>query len=161
MYNMPESFYQLKLKPHLGMLFKLCRVYCVNESDLDDLMQEVCLQVFLSSKTFKGHAKWSTWMYRVALNVCLTFKRQQKSHELYTDSINNSSNVEQSAESLELLYMGIRKLKPLDRALLLMHLEGFTYEEIAKVLGGNENSLAVRINRLKGKVAQEINKHDH
>ncbi|MFY8274271.1 RNA polymerase sigma factor [Pseudoalteromonas sp. SSDWG2] len=157
---MPEHFYSLKIEPYLSILFKLCRAYSDNQADLDDLMQEVCLQVFISHKNFKGEASWSTWIYRVALNVCLTFNRDKKQTSQFDEIDLGEHQVSHSIEALDLLYKGLRKLQQVDRALLVMYLEGFSYEEIAAVVGGNANSLAVRVKRLKDKVAKELENND-
>lgn len=155
---MSKDFYTQFILPYAGIIIKICRAYTDNEEDFQDYYQEVCLQLWKSRLNFKGNSKWSTWVYRISLNVSLSLLRKDKqinknSVELpnYASDISSESNPFND-ESLQLLYQAIKKLSELDRAIILLYLEEKSYHEIAEIIGLSPNNIGVKITRIKKKL---------
>lgn len=148
---MSSDFYKTSIVPHAGIIIKICRAYTDSQEDFEDFYQETCLQIWKSRKTFQEKSKWSTWVYRITLNVCLTLIKKSKkkgfSKEFSTEEITKNQAFEN--EDLNLLYDAIKKLSELDRAIILLHLEENPHKEIASIIGLTPNNIAVKINRIK------------
>ncbi|MCF6212667.1 MAG: sigma-70 family RNA polymerase sigma factor [Flavobacteriaceae bacterium] len=151
---MSNDFYTQSVLPHSGIIIKICRAYTDSQEDFEDYYQEVCLQVWKSRDTFRGDSKWSTWIYRLSLNICLTLIKKKKNNRQHTISENlanegTEDNKAFSEESLNQLYAAIKKLSEIDRAVILLYLEEKTYQEIADIIGTSPNNIGVRIKRIK------------
>ena len=151
---MSKDFYAHLILPYAGIIIKICRAYTDTEEDFQDYYQEVCLQIWNSRKNFKEESKWSTWIYRISLNVCMSLlKKRKKKQRHATDyvEVQNMPTEENfiQDESLQLLYKAIRKLSDLDRAIILLYLEENPYKEIANIIGTTPNNIGVRITRIK------------
>jgi len=136
------------------MIIKICRAYTDTQEDFEDYYQEVCLQIWRSREQFRGESKWSTWIYRLSLNICLTLIKKKKNNRQNTDSKHlpieaTDENHLFADESLNLLYAAIRQLSEIDRAVILLYLEEKPYEIIADIIGTSPNNIAVRITRIK------------
>lgn len=149
---MSNDFYITSIKPFSGIIIKICRAYTNSQEDFEDYYQEVCLQIWRSKDNFKGHAEWSTWVYRLALNVCLTMlKKKTKTvffSNIYDHEMSENSNAFAN-EDLNQLYDAIKKLSEVDRGVILLYLEEKSYKEIAEITGTNPNNIGVRIKRIK------------
>ncbi|MBN9297698.1 MAG: sigma-70 family RNA polymerase sigma factor [Filimonas sp.] len=158
-----EAFLQL-IETNKGIIFKICNTYCTNAHDREDLAQEIIYQLWRSSGTFDPAYRFSTWMYRVALNVAISFYRKVKaSHEKIelTEElplIAENTNTEKE-ENIHLLQQFISELKELDRALMILYLDGRSYSEIAEVLGITETNVATKTSRIKEKLKQKFASH--
>ena len=151
---MSNDFYTSSILPHSGIIIKICRAYTDTQEDFEDYYQEVCLQIWKSKDRFREESKWSTWVYRLTLNCCLTLIKKKKNNRQ-----NILSNFEQKElgeenrvfedESLNLLYAAIRKLSEIDRAIILLYLEEKPYDIIADIIGTSRNNIAVRVTRIK------------
>ena len=152
---MSQDFYQISILPFVAIIIKICRAYTNSQEDFEDYYQEVCLQIWRSKDNFYEQCKWSTWVFRVSLNVCLTLLKKKKSNgQTYftSDVLPDVIITENKAfedESLNQLYVAIRHLSEVDRALIILYLEEKSYQEIADILGTNPNNIAVRVNRIK------------
>ncbi len=152
---MSSDFYTSSILPYSGIIIKICRAYTDSQEDFEDYYQEVCLQIWRSRDSFRGDSKWSTWIYRLSLNICLTLikkKKRNRQHSIsdYTlPNIATEDNLAFSDESLNLLYDAIRKLSEIDRAVILLYLEEKPNKEIAEIIGTTPNNIGVRINRIK------------
>jgi RNA polymerase sigma-70 factor (ECF subfamily) len=150
-----NEFYNTSILPYSGIIIKICRAYSNSQEDFEDYYQEVCLQIWRSRKNFKGNSEWSTWIYRLSLNVCLTLlKKDKKRSEQYFVSDAFPANLIQDYqvfldEDLQQLYNGIKLLTEIDRAIILLYLEERPYKEIAKIIGTNTNNIGVKIKRIK------------
>ncbi|MFD0993242.1 RNA polymerase sigma factor [Tenacibaculum geojense] len=148
---MSTDFYTSSIIPYAGIIIKICRAYTDSQEDFEDFYQEACLQIWKSREAFQEKSKWSTWIYRVTLNVCLTLSKKNKNKPYPSDSFTESSENNHAFENedLNLLYDAIKKLSEVDRAIILLHLEENPYKEIAAIIGTSANNIAVRINRIK------------
>ncbi len=160
--NQPgEEFLQL-IQANRGILYKICNAYCKNTNDREDLAQEIIYQLWKSGKSFDAAHTFSTWMYRVALNVAITFYRKQK--QAHTAMVGEDlENIEDTTaantetdEKLRLLQQFLGELKELDRALMLLYLEARSYSEIADIIGITETNVATKISRIKEQLKQKF-----
>ncbi|HEV7621828.1 MAG TPA: sigma-70 family RNA polymerase sigma factor, partial [Flavisolibacter sp.] len=128
----------------------------------EDLAQEIIYQLWKSYNNYKPQYKFSTWMYRVALNVAISFYRKVRAggHTIHIEEhvfeIEDYSSSAEMEENIKLLEQFIKAFKELDRALILLYLEGKPYKEIAEILGISETNVATRINRIKDKLKQKF-----
>lgn len=147
------------LNNHRGILFKIIRAYAFNPNDQDDLFQEISLQLWKSISDFRGESKPSTWMYRVALYTATVWVRKEKKRpptQPLTDVertliVTNHPRDERS----DWLYEQISQLEPIDRSVCLLLLDGFSYKEMAEMLGISESNIGVKVHRIKRHLIQE------
>ena len=151
---MSSDFYTSSILPYAGIIIKICRAYTNTQEDFEDYYQEVCLQIWKSSDNFREQSEWSTWIYRLTLNVCLTLLKKKKNNPqhfvsdyLPAEAIEDSHVF--SDESLDHLYGAIKQLSEIDRAVILLYLEEKSYQEIGDIMGTNPNNIGVRIKRIK------------
>ena len=160
---MSKDFYQISILPFAGIIIKICRAYTNSQEDFEDYYQEVCLQIWRSKDNFREQCKWSTWVYRISLNVCLTLLKKSKGNgqtyftsDVLPDDVMIIENRAFEDESLNQLYVAIRHLSEVDRALILLYLEEKSYQEIADILGTNANNIGVRVNRIKERLKKML-----
>ncbi|MCP3864094.1 MAG: RNA polymerase sigma factor [Aestuariibacter sp.] len=146
------------LEKHKGIVFKVARSYCSNEFDREDLVQEILAQIWRSLDTYNDAFKVTTWMYRVALNVAISFYRKDKSaaykHTEIEDRLLTYDMVQESEneQNLSALYAFINELNDIDKAVLLMYLEGENQAEIAANLNITISNVSTKISRIKQKL---------
>ena len=151
---MSSDFYISSILPYSGIIIKICRAYTNSQEDFEDYYQEVCLQIWRSNDNFHEQSEWSTWVYRISLNVCLTLLKKKKNNTQHFASDNIPEELTEdshafSDESLNQLYDAIRQLSEIDRAVILLYLEEKSYQDIADIIGTNPNNIGVRIKRIK------------
>lgn len=152
----------MSILPFSGIIIKICRAYTNSQEDFEDYYQEVCLQIWRSKDNFKEQSQWSTWVYRISLNVCLTLLKKKKNNvqHFVSDAIPAEVTEDSQAfadESLNQLYAAIRKLSELDRGIVMLYLEERPYQEIADIIGTTANNIGVRVNRIKEKLKKLLN----
>lgn len=159
---MSSDFYTTQILPYAAIIIKICRAYTDTQEDFEDYYQEVCLQIWRSKDNFKEQSAWSTWIYRLSLNVCLTFLKKKKNNkqndtsDLLPDEVLVDSKAF-SNESLNQLYEAIKQLSEIDRGVILLYLEEKSYQEIADIMGTNTNNIGVRITRIKERLKKNLN----
>jgi RNA polymerase sigma-70 factor (ECF subfamily) len=153
-----ETTFKQWLGEHQGLIFKVVRAYAAAADDQNDLFQEILLQLWFSIPNFQGKAKVSTWIYRVALNTALVWNRSEKKWRKHTSQITlfrpAQSGLGQSDEVIKRMYEAIRKLPKVDASIVLMHLDGLAYSEMAEILGISESNVGVKLNRAKKQLVQ-------
>lgn len=155
-----ERRFEEYLRQHRGILFKVCNLYAAFPEDREDLAQEILVQLWRTFPNFDGRCAYSTWMYRVSLNTAISWLRHDSlrlRHSKQADErlIANVPAAEIDSDELRLLYGLINQLEPLQKALMMMHLDGNSHQEIAEVLGITPSNVATRINRLKNDWKQQ------
>ena len=162
MQNNKEEFLK-RISAHKLIIYKICNSYCKNRYDRDDLAQEITYQLWKSYNHFNDSVKFSTWMYRVALNVAITFYRKTKTGEGIIQLAEPDAEIEDSKEdnidlekNINSLQQFINELKELDKALMILYLEEKSYSEISEILGITETNIATRISRIKDKLKQKF-----
>ena len=147
---------------HQKIIYKVCNLYMDSKTDRQDLYQEICLQAWKSYNSFRGEAQFSTWLYRVALNTAITFLKKDKKQiqttysEVLPDIKNDEDDIE---EKFKAMYKAINSLNNIDKALVMLYLEDFSYIEIGETLGITSNNVAVKMNRLKIKLKEDAEKN--
>lgn len=148
-------------------IFKIVNSYCRNLEDRKDLEQEITIHLWNSFEKYDSNFKYSTWIYRIALNVAISFYRKQKSRPPLVamtsdDSLFFIADKEKDDcewdEKLKFVHNFIGQLDELNKALMLLYLEDKKYEEIAEILGLSKTNVATKISRLKIKIGEEFNK---
>ena len=161
-----ETIFRRWLEAHLGLMVKVVRGCAAAPPDQDDLFQDVLLNVWSSIRAFRGEAKETTWIYRVAFNTALAWRRgerrRREGHEMFL-KFDVSPRMQPShvdalpeQEIVEQLYAAIRQLPKVDASLALMHLDGLSYSEMAEVLGISENYIGVKLNRIRKQLAEQL-----
>ena len=152
-----EDHFIEKLKTHEGILKKMLYLYADGSENKKDLQQEMILQLWHAYKTFKGHSKFSTWMYRVCLNTALNYNKSQKKHSYENlDSAHTLNYTEEHGGDKEILNLLIRTLDDVDKMIITLYLEGFKNNEISEITGINTNNVNVKIHRIKAKFMKHI-----
>jgi RNA polymerase sigma factor (sigma-70 family) len=154
-----ESVFLQQIRDNQGIIFKLVNLYARDKEEQKDLCQEIIYQAWKGWSSFRGEAKFSTWLYRISLNTLLTYQRKAKPIR-YQDleSLDYSVYAEVGAgEEARLLYKAIRSLPETERALISMHLDGYEHAEISSMAGITENHVAVKLHRIKSKLKQILN----
>ena len=151
---MSNDFYTTSVLPYAAIIIKICRAYTNTQEDFEDYYQEVCLQIWKSKDSFREQSEWSTWVYRLALNVSMTLlKKKKNNHQHFASDYLPVQAIEDShafsSEPLNQLYDAIRQLSEVDRAVILLYLEEKAYQEIAEIIGTTPNNIGVRIKRIK------------
>ena len=149
---------------HIGLVMKVVRGFAATPEDQDDLFQETLLQLWRSIPAFRGEAKETTWIYRVAFNTALAWRRGEHRRRNQNAALLQSEELRMSASGqgdglndadvVAQLYAAIRQLPKIDASVALMHLDGLSYREIAEVMGISENHVGVKLNRVKKQLAQ-------
>ena len=161
---MSSDFYTNSILPYAGIIIKICRAYSNSQEEFEDYYQEVCLQIWRSKDNFKQQSEWTTWIYRISLNVCMTLRKKENKrnqHMLISDTVPDTLSHDSSTfqdQSLDMLYQAIKQLSEIDRAVIILYLEEKTYKEIAQIIGTNPNNIGVRIQRIKQRLQKIISK---
>jgi len=136
-------------------------MYCNSKEDREDLFQDIVLQLWRAYPTFRGDAKVSTWIYRIAINNAITRLRKETKKEKFTDLNNEALNVRDEEtvidEKAARMYEAIKKLTEIERALCMLYLENCSYKEIAEVMGLSETNVGFKLNKLKSKLKSLVN----
>ena len=152
------------IETNKGILYKVANSYCRNIEDRKDLVQEIILQLWKSFDNYNETYRYSTWIYRISLNVAISFFRKENSRKRISNPITTDifdfTDTEVSDEKethLGLLNRLILELNDLDKALMLLYLEEKSYKEISEIIGITETNVSTKIGRIKSKLKQEFN----
>lgn len=153
-----QKLFQEIIKQHKGILFKVSRAYCPVEEDRQDLIQEILIQVWQSLHKYNNQCKVSTWVYRISLNVSISFYRKNlnrttKFTELNEQNIQiTTDDKTETEQELNLLEQFISELKEIDKAIMVLYLEDKSHFEIAEILGISVTNVGTKIGRIKEKL---------
>jgi RNA polymerase sigma-70 factor (ECF subfamily) len=146
------------VQEHRLILHKVCNLYGATLHDRQDLFQEIVIQLWKSFPKFRGEAKLSTWLYRIALNTAISDLRKQKRQitpidpDLLPAGLPDLQYPKEKEEQLQQLYIAIEQLTEVEKALVMLYLDDKSYEEMEEILGINQNNLRVKMNRIKEKL---------
>jgi RNA polymerase sigma-70 factor (ECF subfamily) len=163
--NEQKHIFESWLDQYKGLLFKIVRAYTFTPMDQDDLFQEIVIQVWHSIPKFRQESAISTWIYRISINTAIKWKRKERKH-YQTETIGNIQYLLQESklqidERLAWLYKEIHQLNEIDRFIALLLLDGFSYKEMAAILGISESNVGVKINRIKKQLIAKSKKYDY
>lgn len=159
-----EAFLQ-QLQKHQGIIIKICNSYCSMKSERDDLAQEIVFNLWKAYKNYTPDYKFSTWMYRVALNVAVSFYRKEKrsfQFSSYSENLivfEDTMNSQELEGNLKLLHEFIQELKEIDKSIMLLYLDDKSYKEIAEIIGITESNVGTKISRIKMDLKSKYVKH--
>lgn len=161
-----EAQFKAWLEEHRGIVMKVTRSFASTPADAADLQQEILLQLWISARAYAGQAQASTWVYRVALNTALSWRRGTTRRErriepgidVTTAPAPAASPAESTGERelLEKLYSAIHAMPRFDRALVLLSLDGLAYREMAEITGLTENHVGVALTRARQRLAAQL-----
>lgn len=143
-----------------GIIHKVCRIYCDEEEQRKDLFQEILIHLWKAYPGFKGESKFSTWIYRISLNVVFQHFRKQKRkpvEETLSDEherITEQNDRPLHNDEVKILHHAIGRLNDIEKAIVMLYLEEKGYEEIAEITGITRNYVRVRMNRIKIKLGK-------
>ncbi len=145
-----------------GLIYKVTKIYAPAREDEQDLYQEIVYQLWKSFSSFRNESLISTWIYRIALNTAIAHFNKEKrkvNHTQLDDWLLNKTDTADSLtdERSEILFSIIKKLSPVEKAIVLLYLEGKTYDEIAVITGFSSSNVGTRLGRIKQKLKTLIN----
>ena len=142
-------------------IYKVCYIYANDQDDLNDLFQETVLNLWKSFPRYRGDSTLNTWVYRIAMNTCITFLRRSSSRPqtvpITAQVASSLETDEETASRLRDLYRLINQLGKLERALILLWLEERSYQEMADILGLSKANVAVKLTRIREKLKKMSN----
>ena len=152
---MDEKQFLTLIDGQQGIIHKVCRLYRDSPEDREDLFQEIIYQLWRAMPSFKGEAKVSTWIYRVALNTAIAAFRKKRPEIEYSAVLPDLLEEPQSEELAirqERLFAALKQLDDSEKAIITLYFEELSYQQIAEVTGISENYVGVKLNRIKNKI---------
>jgi len=151
------------IEANKGIIYKIANSYCRNAEHRKDLIQEIILQLWLSFHHYDEKFKLTTWMYRIALNVSISFYRKENSRDQISQPLSDgilhlyeAENTSELDAEVDRLHRFIKELKEMDRAIMLLYLEENSQQEIAEILGLTVTNIATKISRIKLQLKQKF-----
>lgn len=160
--ELEHTFVEL-LEENQNIVHKVCRIYTNDQDAHNDLFQEITIQLWKAYPKFRGDSKFSTWMYRVALNTAITLYRKSKRTPKTQDydsvhfRITAADYDDTEEQQLKVMYGAVQELNDIDKALVFLYLEDKNYKEISETLGISEVNARVKMNRIKTKLRTILN----
>lgn len=161
MENLEQEFVSV-IREYERVIYKVCYLYATPYAPLNDLYQEVVLNLWKAFPKFRKECKISTWIYRIALNTCISFMRKEKNIPEIVTITRETDHTEEPDETeimLRQLYRLINKLGQLEKSIILLYLEEKSYEEIAEITGLTLTNVATKLSRIKDKL-RKMNKEE-
>lgn len=143
-----------------GIIYKVTSFYADNNHPISDLYQEVVLNLWKAFPSFRGESKYSTWIYRIALNTCVSFYRRSKKNITYVDISMDIPEISETNDQIQDLYKLINRLGKIERALVLLYLDDKSYKEIAEITDLSVTNVATKLSRIKDKLKQMSNEQN-
>lgn len=157
-----KQFLEL-IEQNKGIIYKIANAYCPDKADQQDLIQEMVLQLWSTYHHFDDRFKWSTWMYRVCLNVSISYATKINKQKISTRQLEEElllveqpEHFEFADDRLEQLHLIITRLKELDRGIVILYLEGKSNKEISLILGLSVSNVSTRMHRIKNYLKQQL-----
>lgn len=146
-----------------ALIIKVCKFYCRSHEDINDLFQEITINLWKGISSFEGNSKLSTWIYRVSLNTAISKSiKNSKTRIVYTEKVPEPDGYYHDEgpydeQQIKALYAGIDKLKPLEKAVILLYLEEKSYKEISEITGISEKNVSVKLVRIRRQLEIVVN----
>ena len=154
-----ENAFAQMVKEHKNTIYMVCFMFSKDADEVNDLFQEVLINLWQGFASFEGKSKIDTWIWKVSFNTCISQERKKK----HTSAIPLSMEIDlfndkdDDTKQVKMLYERIHRLKPFDRAIVLLWLEGMPYDEIAAIVGISPKNVSVRLYRIKEELKQMSN----
>ncbi len=146
-----QKQFSVMVRQNKNTIFTVCYMFSKDQEEVNDLFQEVLIRLWQGFDNYKRNSKERTWIYRVALNTCISFDRKKRRHnkkQVYMGDDLFGCN-EHDSQQTEVLHKRITRLRPLDRAIVLLWLEDISYEEIGSIIGITAKNVSVRLYRIR------------
>lgn len=161
-----EQFIEL-MDRYKKIIYKICHSYCRSHEDKQDLEQEILIQLWRSYSTYNPKFKFTTWMYRVALNVAISHYRKLKTkvddstslEDININKAGDDDNQEERNEVEQLLYQFINELDELNKALMILYLDNNSHKDMSRILGISQSNVATKISRIKNRLKKQFESH--
>ncbi|MBR3432980.1 MAG: RNA polymerase sigma factor [Bacteroidaceae bacterium] len=156
--DVKEQEFSRMVREHKSTIYTVCYMFSNDADEVSDLFQETLINLWKGFESFRNESKLSTWIYRVAMNTCISAdrkKRRQGSKVPLSMNINLYDDEDHETRQVRQLHERIQRLDLIDRALVMMWLEGMSYEEIADVVGISVKNVGVKLIRIKEKLKQK------
>ena len=154
-----ETAFTQAVAKHKSTIYTVCYMFSQDADEVDDLFQEVLVNLWNGFEGFEHRSDIKTWIYRVALNTCISIDRKKRRNETVrlTLDIDLFEDMDEDTQQVDMLHKRISLLKPFDRAIVLLWLEDLSYEEIAQIVGISAKNVSVRLYRIKEQLKQMSN----
>ena len=154
-----ETAFEQVVKHHKSTIYTVCLMFSKDSDEVNALFQEVLINLWKGFGGFEGRSDIGTWIWRVSFNTCISSERKKKKSATIPLSmeINLFEDTDEDTRQVQMLYKRIHRLKPFDRAIVLLWLEGMPYEEIAAIVGITVKNVSVRLYRIKEELQQMSN----
>lgn len=154
-----EKEFEQLVKKHKNTIYTVCFMFSKDSEEVNDLFQEVLIAIWQGLPTFKGQSNIATWIWRISLNTCISCERKKKKNVTVPLSmdIDYFEDKDADAQQVRMLYERVHQLKPFDRAIVLLWLEGIPYDEIAAIVGITTSNVATRLFRIREQLKQMSN----
>lgn len=154
---MNEQEFANIVREHKSTIYTVCYMFSKNQDEVDDLFQEVLLNLWRGIEHFKGESKLATWIYRISLNTCISADRKKKKHA--TETLSQQADIyaatdEAETRQIQMLHKRVHRLRPFDRAIVLLWLEELPYNEIGAITGISAKNVSVRLVRIREELKQ-------
>lgn len=154
---MNEQEFANIVREHKSTIYTVCYMFSKNQDEVDDLFQEVLLNLWRGIEHFKGESKLATWIYRISLNTCISADRKKKKHA--TETLSQQADIyaatdEAETRQIQMLHKRVHRIRPFDRAIVLLWLEGLPYDEIGAITGISAKNVSVRLVRIREELKQ-------
>ncbi len=159
-----QQIFLEEIESNRGIIYRICKLYEYDTVLQEDLFQEIILQAWKAYKRFRGDSKFSTWLYRVALNTAITYLKKYK-RRVEKNSVSISTTIlqikeeenEVEKEQLESLYKAIAQLNKIEKALVILYLEDKSYEEMSEILGISISNVGAKLSRVRNSLRKRLN----
>jgi RNA polymerase sigma-70 factor (ECF subfamily) len=158
--NASEKQFAQTVKEHRSTIYTVCYMFSQDADEVEDLFQEVLINLWKGFESFEQRANIKTWIYRVALNTCISQDRKKKrrsSEVRMTMDINLFEDNDEDTRQVDMLHKRISRLQPFDRAIVLLWLENLPYEEIGQIVGITAKNVSLRLHRIRKQLKQMSN----
>ena len=154
-----ETAFTQMIKEHKSTIYTVCFMFSKDSDEVNDLFQEVLINLWQGFASFEGKSKIGTWIWKVSFNTCISQERKKKRTATIplTMGIDLFNDKDDDTKQVKMLYDRIHRLKPFDRAIILLWLEGMPYDEIAAIVGITTKNVSVRLYRIKEELKQMSN----
>ena len=156
---MKEKEFEKIVKEHKNTIYTVCFMFSKDADEVNDLFQETLINLWLGFSNFKGESSIRTWIWRISLNTCISSERKKsKLHTVpLSMDINLYEDTDEDSRQIQMLYNRINRLKPFDRAIVLLWLDNLSYDEIAAIVGISVKNVSVRLVRIKDELKKMSN----
>ena len=154
-----ERQFSQTVTEHKSTIYTVCYMFSQNADEVNDLFQEVLVNLWKGFENFEHRSDIRTWIYRVALNTCISIdrKKRRSAEVRLTMDINLFEDRDEDTRQVDMLHKRISKLQPFDRAIVLLWLENLSYDEIGQIVGISAKNVSVRLFRIREQLKQMSN----